>query len=125
MARHLQVSKLVKREQRQTVVLLRSKVFMGHPSLKVDTTKIKDLLDEKYYSIVLNKHIEYTQQRMPIWLQNALDKNTGEWSIVFRFVEDFEGHYESSMPNDINSMLIQQVSGDTKASSTMLLYLPI
>jgi hypothetical protein len=84
---------------------------MGHPSLKLDTTKVKDLLDEKHYNEVLTKHIEYTQQRMPVWLQNALDKNATEWEVILdrKPHEDFEGYYESIMPNDINSMLNQQV----------------
>jgi hypothetical protein len=84
---------------------------MGYPSLKLDPATVRDLLDEKHYNQVLTKYIEYKQQIMPVWLQNALDKNAMEWTVILDHKprQDFEGYYESSMPNDINSMLNQQV----------------
>jgi hypothetical protein len=52
--------------------------------------------------------MEYTAKRISVWFQNALEKNFNEWlSKVTPFT--IEGNFESSMPNDINTMLIQQV----------------
>lgn len=89
----------------------KSQYFMGNPSLKLDRSKIKDLLDEKHYNLVLEKHIEYTQGRMPTYLQNALNKCTDEWVNVdnHKPSTDLEGHYQSNLPGDINTILIQQV----------------
>jgi len=81
---------------------------MGHPNLNLDTSKLPDLLDETYYFKALAKHIEVTQSKISMWFQNAIDKNYLEWqSNVLPYT--IEGNYESSMPNDINTMLIQQL----------------
>lgn len=86
----------------------KSDYFMGHPNLNLDTSKLPDLLDDKYYHIALSKHIENTKNKISFWFQNALDKNYREWqSNIMPYT--IEGNYESSMPNDINSMLIQQL----------------
>lgn len=81
---------------------------MGHPNLNLDTSKLPDLLDDNYYYKALSKHIEVTQGKIATWFHNALEKNYIEWqSNVMPYT--IEGNYESSMPNDINTMLIQQV----------------
>jgi hypothetical protein len=86
-------------------------MFMGHPTLKLDTTKLGDLLDEKYYEITLMSHIDYRHECMKIRLKNALDINATEWIITLqqRPKIDFEGLYESNFTNDIMSMLSQEV----------------
>lgn len=87
----------------------KSDYFMGHPNLNLDTSKLPDLLDDKYYHLALSKHIENTKNKISFWFQNALEKNYLEWqSNIMPYT--IEGNYESSMPNDINSMLIQQVN---------------
>lgn len=86
----------------------KSDYFMGHPNLNLDTSKLPDLLDEKYYYKALGKHIEVTQGKIASWFHNAMEKNYIEWqSNVMPYT--IEGNYESSMPNDINTMLIQQL----------------
>lgn len=83
---------------------------MGHTSLKIDTSKLKDLLDDTHYTICLNKHIQFIEQRIPVWMNNALDKNAGEWTSLDKPPSvDFDGNYESKMPNDIISMITQEV----------------
>lgn len=48
-------------------------------------------------------------RKVTMWFQNALEKNFKEWlSDVQPMI--IEGYSESSMPNDINTMLIQQVN---------------
>jgi hypothetical protein len=86
----------------------KSNYFMGHPSLNVDVSELPDLLDEFYYGKVLEGHIDVTSKKILFWFQNAMDKNYNEWlSKVEPYVID--GNYESSLPNDINTMLSQQV----------------
>jgi hypothetical protein len=86
----------------------KSDYFMGNANLQLDTSKLPDLLDDAYYKRVLEGHMEYTAKRISVWFQNALEKNFNEWlSKVTPFT--IEGNFESSMPNDINTMLIQQV----------------
>lgn len=86
----------------------KSDYFMGHPNLNLDTTKLPDLLDGRYYMMALDKHIEVTQNKISFWFQNAIDKNYVEWqSNTMPYT--IEGNFESSMPNDINTMLIQQL----------------
>lgn len=86
----------------------KSDYFMGHPNLNLDTSKLPDLLDDTYYYKALAKHIEVTQNKISFWFQNALDKNYIEWqSNTMPYT--IEGNFESSMPNDINTMLIQQL----------------
>lgn len=86
----------------------KSDYFMGHPNLNLDTSKLPDLLDDVYYHKALVKHIEVTSNKIQFWFSNALDKNYVEWqSNTMPYT--IEGNYESSMPNDINTMLIQQL----------------
>lgn len=86
----------------------KSDYFMGHPNLNLDTTKLPDLLDDTYYYKALAKHIEITSNKISFWFKNALDKNYVEWqSNTMPYT--IEGNFESSMPNDINTMLIQQL----------------
>jgi hypothetical protein len=86
----------------------KSNYFMGHPSLQLDTSKLPDILDEASYKKALDAYLEYTKTKVAFWFQNALEKNFNEW---LKDVKPFtiEGFYESSMPNDINTMLIPQV----------------
>ena len=87
----------------------KSSYFMGHPSLNLDTSKLPDLLDNNYYYKALNSHMEFTMKKISFWFQNAMEKNYTEWqSNIMPYT--IEGCFESSMPNDINTMLVQQVS---------------
>lgn len=86
----------------------KSTYFLGHPSLQLDTTKLPDILDEGMYRKALDGYLNYTMEKVAFWFQNALEKNFKEWlSNVEPFI--IEEYFESSMPNDINTMLIQQV----------------
>lgn len=87
----------------------KSEYFMGHPELNLDTSKLPNLLDESYYQKALNKHIEGSQHKINTWFQNTIDKNYVEWQSNTKPYA-IEGNYESNLPNDINTMLIQQVS---------------
>lgn len=81
---------------------------MAHPSINYDLNKLPDLLEDVYYSKALDGHLDYTMQKISFWFQNAMEKNFNEWlSNVAPYT--IEGFFESSMPNDINTMLIQQV----------------
>lgn len=81
---------------------------MGHPNLHLDTSKLPDLLDQAHFSKALNAHLDHTKNKIAFWFQNAMEKNFKEWlSNVTPYT--IEGNFESSMPNDINTMLIQQV----------------
>jgi hypothetical protein len=86
----------------------KSEYFMGHPNLHLDTSKLPDLLDQAHFSKALSAHLDHTKNKIAFWFQNAMDKNFKEWlSNVTPYT--IEGNFESSMPNDINTMLIQQV----------------
>ena len=84
---------------------------MGHPSLKIDTSKLKDLLDDKRFLVISDKYIEYINGRIPVWLQNVLEKNSTEWTTLTDKMptRDLDGYYESKMPNDIISIVTQEV----------------
>ena len=86
----------------------KSDYFMGYPSLQIDVTKLPDLLEDAYFVRALDEHIDYTRKRISLWFQNAMDKNVKDW-IASTTPYTIEGNFESSMPNDINTMLIQQV----------------
>jgi hypothetical protein len=86
----------------------KSNYFMGHPNLGIDISKIPDLLDNSYYTKVLEEHIIYTQSKIREWFQNAIDKNFVEWQSNV-MPDTIEGNYESKMSNDLNTMLVQQV----------------
>ena len=82
---------------------------MGHPSLSMDTSKLPNLLNDEYYNKALEAHSVYSKKRISFWFKNAIEKNVNEWlSNVTPYT--IEGNFESSMPNDINTMLIQQVN---------------
>ena len=81
---------------------------MGHPELNLDTSKLPDLLDDSYYHKALGKHIEGTSHKISTWFQNTIDKNYLEWQSNTK-PYTIEGNYESNLPNDINTMLIQQL----------------
>lgn len=87
----------------------KSTFFLGHPSLQIDTSKLPDILDESMYEKALNGYLKDSMEKVSFWFQNALDKNYKDWlaNVEPFLIEDF---YESSLPNDINTMLIQQVS---------------
>ena len=86
----------------------KSQYFMGHPNLKYDTSKLKNVLDDDYFMRALNAHIAFQSKKISTWFQNALEKNFEEWqsSVTPHLIE---GNFESSMPNDINTMLVQQL----------------
>ena len=86
----------------------KSNYFMGHPSLNLDVIKLPDLLDDVYYNRVLEGHMESTAKKISFWFQNALQKNYDEWLKNVQPYE-IEGYFESSLPNDINTMLSQQL----------------
>ena len=83
--------------------------FMGSPSLHVDMSKLPDLLDENYYMKTVNGHLDFTIKRTTFMFQNVLDKNYIEWQSNVQ-PQLYDGNYESSLPNDLNSMLTQQVT---------------
>lgn len=60
------------------------------------------------YQKALNGYLKDAMEKVSFWFQNALEKNYKDW---LGNVEPFliEDYYESSMPNDINTMLIQQL----------------
>ena len=82
---------------------------MGSPNLRIDTTKLEPLFSDTTYEYLIEKHIEYDRQRVSLWLQNVLEKNSAEWFTKTVPIPNSEGHYESNMPNDINSIIMQQV----------------
>lgn len=87
----------------------KSTYFLGHPNLQLDTSKLPDILDERMYKRALDGYLDFTMRKVTVWFQNALEKNFKEWlSDVQPMI--IEGYSESSMPNDINTMLIQQVN---------------
>ena len=86
----------------------KSEYFMGHPSLGLDVSKLSPVLDDKYYQMALAEHMIYTEKRISVWFKNAMDKNIKEWHNNTQ-PHSIDGTFESSMPNDINTMLIQQV----------------
>lgn len=86
----------------------KSTYFLGHPNLQLDTSKLPDILDEAMYTKALDGYLNYTMEKVTFWFQNALEKNYKEWlSNVEPYVID--DYFESKLPNDINTMLIQQV----------------
>lgn len=87
----------------------KSDYFMGNPKLNLDVTKLPDLLDAKYYQRALSAHIDSAGGKMAFWFQNAMDKNFNEWHSTNFQPMVFNECYESNMPNDINTMLIQQL----------------
>lgn len=60
------------------------------------------------YQKTLNGFLNYEMEKVSFLFQNALEKNFKDW---LSNIEPFliEDYYESSMPNDINTMLIQQL----------------
>ena len=86
----------------------RSNYFMGHPNLNIDVSRLPDILDNEYYMMALNSHIEFTKTKISFWFENAMRKNYLEWTNSVAPIT-IEGYYESSMPNDIYSMLVQQL----------------
>lgn len=91
--------------------IYKKETFMGHPSLKIDTSKLKDLLDDAHYTKCLNCYIEFTQQRIPVWLTNIAEQNAKEWITLIdkQPVTNFDGYYESKMPSDIIQMIGQEL----------------
>lgn len=86
----------------------KSDYFMAHPTVNYDVNKLPELLEETYYNKAVDGHLDYTMKKISFWFQNAMEKNYNEWiSNVAPYT--IEGYFESSMPNDINTMLIQQV----------------
>jgi hypothetical protein len=81
---------------------------MQNPKIRVDVNKIKDLLDEEHYQIVLKQHIHYRAQRLSAFFQKALEKNADEWSMMPKTNSD--GCYQIEFSNDINTILGQEVS---------------
>jgi hypothetical protein len=81
---------------------------MGHPNLNVDVSQLPDLLDDHYYKLVLDGHMDVTAKKISFWFQNAMEKNYNEWlkNVQPYMIEDY---FESSLPNDINTMLSQQL----------------
>jgi hypothetical protein len=86
----------------------KSDSFMGSPKLNYDVTKLPELLDEVRFKKAVNGFLNYMNNQMNGWLTNTIDKNFGEWLAGKKTIE-IEGYYESNLPNDINTMLIQQV----------------
>jgi hypothetical protein len=81
---------------------------MQNPKIKVDANKIKDLLDEEHYQVVLKQHLFYRAQRLSTFFQNALDKNASEWSTMPKTYSD--GSYQIEFSNDINTIIGQEVT---------------
>jgi exocyst complex component 3 len=86
----------------------KSEYFMGSPMLNYDTSKLPDLLDDTYYSSVLNSHIDYTKRTTSLWLNRAMETNYNDW-INNKKPLNIDGQFESNLPNDLNTMLIQQL----------------
>lgn len=86
----------------------KSTYFLGNPALQLDMSKIPDILDDAMYKKVLDGHLDYTMSNMVLWFKNALEKNFKEW-LTNAKPKIIEGYQESSMPDDINTMLISQV----------------
>ncbi len=84
----------------------KSDYFMGSPKLKLNVSMLPELLDGTYYQKALNSYVENASNTMTKWFQNAMDKHFNEW--ISEDPKMFD-EYESNMPIDINSMLIQQL----------------
>lgn len=87
----------------------KSDYFMGSTRLALNVSKLPELLDDNYYKRALDAHIEYTTGKMTSWFQKAMDKNFEEWLSTTYQPLVFNDCYESNMPNDINTMLIQRL----------------
>ena len=84
----------------------KSEYFMGSPKLKINVSILPELLDETYYQRALNCYVENASNTMTKWFQNAMEKNFKEW--VSEDPNMFD-EYESNLPIDVNTMLIQQL----------------
>ena len=86
----------------------RSDCFMGDPRLGINVDELEPLLDDKYYRRVLNSYLEVADKEISFLFQNAMEKNYRDWhQNVTPY--SIEGFSESTLPNDINTMLIQKV----------------
>ncbi len=94
----------------------KSDYFMGNVKLNLDVTKLPELLDTRYYQKALSAHIECVGRKMAMWFNNAMDKNFNEWHSSNYQPIVFNECYESNMPNDINTMLIQQLDLNSYAN---------
>lgn len=63
----------------------------------------------------MSSHIEVAASKMAYWFQNAMEKNFNEWHSNYQPMVLGEC-YESNMPNDINTMLIQQLDLNSYAN---------
>ena len=84
---------------------------MGDPSLEIDTSKLEVLLDDKRFSLLSDKYIEYINGRIPVWFHNASEKNAKEWIAMTDKMptRDSDGNYETKMHYDIISIVAQEV----------------
>lgn len=86
----------------------KSENFLGSPILQLNIKNVPPLLDHRYFMRILEHHIDYTKNLVSMWFSNAMEKNVKEW-LVCTSPFTIEGNFESSLPNDINSMLFQQL----------------
>lgn len=87
----------------------KSRDFMGHPNLELDTSLLPSILDDQSYKKALDGFLDFTSKKVALVLNNVLDKNFKEW-----LSNDppllIEGYYESIMPNDVSAIILQKVN---------------
>lgn len=86
----------------------KSKDFLGNPKFNIDLNKLPNILDDGHYKLALDRYLEYTNSNIKVWFQNTLAKNYNEW-LTNKEPLLIDGCYESNIPNDLYSMLFQQV----------------
>ena len=105
----------------------RSEYFMGYPPLEIDVSKLPPLLEDSYFERALFEHTEFSKKRITSWFQNTLEKNVTDWTECIEPTL-IEGNFESSLTNDLNTMIVQQIElvihvNDERFSKETLKYL--
>lgn len=88
--------------------IYKSTHFLGHPRLHIDTTRIPDILDETMYANALESFLSYKIGIVASWFSNALAKSYSEWMSGVKPLL-IDEYFESTLPNDLNAIMIQQV----------------
>ncbi|RNA29859.1 exocyst complex component 3 [Brachionus plicatilis] len=87
----------------------KSEDFLGSPRFDIDLNKLPNILDDDHYKFSLDRYLEYTNSNIKMWFQNTLSKNYNEW-LTNKEPLLIDGCYESNIPNDLYSMLFQQLT---------------
>ena len=87
----------------------RSEHSMGNPRLNLELSKVPELLEEKYYEIALNSHLEWLATRLSYLFQNIIVKDFVQLDSKPIIYNSF---YKSNMSNDLMEVLKQQLDLD-------------